>query len=54
MRPGIFQWVERLHDGIVLAVSLLAAMVKDLVALSKWSTLLCLHGLIVVALRCTY
>ena len=54
MHPGIFQWVKRLRDGIVLVVSLLAAIVKDLVALSKWSTFLCLHGLIVAALRCTY
>ena len=28
MHPGIFQWVKRLHDGIVLVVSLLAAIVK--------------------------
>jgi len=54
MHPGIFQWVKRLRDGIVLVVSLLAVIVKDLVALSKWSTFLCLHGLIVAALRCTY
>ena len=54
MHPGIFQLVKQLRDGIVLVVSLLAAIVKDLVALSKWSTFLCLHGLIVAALRCTY
>jgi len=54
MHPGIFQWVKQLRNGIVLVVSLLAAIVKDLVALSKWSTFLCLHGLVVVALRCTY
>ena len=54
MHPGIFQWVKQLRDGIVLVVSLLAAIVKDLVALNKWSTFLCLHGLIVAALRCTY
>ena len=54
---AIFQWVKWLRDGIVLVVSLLAAIVKDLVALSKWSTFLCLaclHGLIVAALPCTY
>jgi len=54
MHPGIFQWVKRLRDGIVLVVSLLAAIVKDLVALSKRSTFLGLHGLIVAALRYTY
>jgi len=54
MHPGIFQWVKRLRDGIVLVVSLLAAIVMDLVALSKWSTFLSLHGLIVAALHCTY
>jgi len=54
MHPGIVQWVKRLRGGIVLVVSLLAVMVKDLVALSKWLTFLCLHGLIVAALRCTY
>ena len=55
MHPGIFQRVERLRDGIVLVVSLLAAIMKDLVALkSKWSTFHCLHGLTIVALRCTY
>jgi len=54
MHPGTFQWVKRLRDGIVLVVSLLTAIVKDLVALSKWSTFLCLHGLVVAALRCTY
>ena len=36
-----------------LVVSLLAAIMKDLVALSKWSMFLCLHGLIVTALCCT-
>ena len=30
---GIFQWVKGLHDGIVLVVSLLVAIMKDQVAL---------------------
>ena len=55
MHPGIFQRVERLRDGIVLVVSLLAAIMKDLVALkSKWSMCRCLHGLVVAVLHCTY
>jgi len=52
MHHGI--WVKLLRDGVVLVVSLPAAIVKDLVALSKWLTFLCLHGLIVAALHCTY
>jgi len=52
---GVFQWVKGLHNDIVLVVSLLVAIMKDLVALkSKWLTFLCLHGLIVAALSCTY
>jgi len=54
MHSGIFQWVKQLRDGIVLVVSLLAAVMKDLVALSKWPMFLRLHGLVVAALRCTY
>jgi len=55
MHPGIFQWVKRLRNGIVLVVSLLAAVMKDPVALkSKWPTFLCSHGLIVAALCYTY
>ena len=33
MHPGIFQWVKRLRNSIVLVVSLLAAIMKNLVAL---------------------
>jgi len=55
MHPGIFQWVKQLCDGIVLVVSLLAAIMKDLVASkSKWSKFRCLYGLIVTVLHCTY
>ena len=54
MHPGIFQWVKQLRDGNVLVVSLLTAVMKDLVALNKWPMFLCLHGLVVAALRCTY
>ena len=46
MHPGIFQSLKQLRDGIVLVVSLLAAIMKDLVALkSKWLMFHCLHAL---------
>jgi len=52
MHPGIFQWVKRLRDGIVLVVTTHcdregSGSLEQMVDVS-------LHGLVVAALRCTY